>query len=203
MARRKDQEGRRAQIAAATERAVLNRGLADLRLRDIADEAGLTSGAVLYYYEAVEDLLQETYRNAIDRFCHQREQAVEQLTDARDRLRTVISTGVATGPEDTLPHLLFEFWPMSLRDSRVAALDNTLTERQIAVYYGVFVLGEAQGHFRLTDSARLLAENFVALEDGRQMDVLSGRLTRPQVLRALHSQAKSVTGCDLTHPEPR
>ncbi|WP_406280327.1 TetR/AcrR family transcriptional regulator [Embleya sp. NBC_00896] len=202
MARRKDQEGRRAQIAAATERAVLNRGLADLRLRDIADEAGLTSGAVLYYYEAVEDLLQETYRNAIDRFCRQREHAVDQLTDARDRLRTVISTGVATGPEDTLPRLLFEFWPMSLRDPRVAALDNTLTERQIAVYYGVFVLGEAQGHFHLTDTPRQLAENFVGLEDGRQMDVLSGRLTRTQILRALHSQAKSVTGCNLTPPPP-
>ncbi|MYV97580.1 TetR family transcriptional regulator [Streptomyces sp. SID3343] len=201
MARRKDQQGRRAQIAAATERAVLSRGLADLRLRDIADEAGLTSGAVLYYYDAVDDLLQETYRNAIDRFCRQREEAVDLLTDARDRLRTVISSGVATGPEDTLPRLLFEFWPMSLRDPRVAALDNTLGERQIAVYYGVFVLGQAQGHFHLTDNARLLAENFVALEDGRQMDVLSGRLTRTQVLHALHSQATSVTGCPVP-PDP-
>jgi hypothetical protein len=52
---------------------------------------------------------------------------------------------LASGPDDELVRLLFEFW-----------LDSALQERQIAVYSD-FVLGETQGHFTLTDPPRLLA----------------------------------------------
>ncbi|MEV0113510.1 hypothetical protein AB0H77_09715 [Streptomyces sp. NPDC050844] len=85
----------------------------------------------------------------------------------------------------------------TLRDARAAALGSSLTERQIAVYYGIFVLGEAQGHFALSDPPRLLAANFVAMEDGYQMEVLADRRTRAEVVAALHSYARSAAGCDL------
>ncbi|MGW2399380.1 hypothetical protein ACWCYY_22745 [Kitasatospora sp. NPDC001664] len=97
---------------------------------------------------------------------------------------------------DAQQELLFEYWPRSLRDPRAAALDSALTERQVAVYYGILVLGEAQGHFRLTDSPRLLASSLLAMEDGYQMEVLAGRRTRAEVIGALHAYARAVTGHD-------
>ncbi|MHA6758599.1 TetR/AcrR family transcriptional regulator [Streptacidiphilus sp. PAMC 29251] len=197
MARQKDQEARRAQLGQAAQRALLARGLEGLRLRDVAEEAGVTPAAVLYYYGDLDELMNETYRQAIERFCSQREEAVERLPDARERLLGCIDAGVATGPEDTVPRLLFEYCPRSLRDPRVAALDATLTERQVAVYYGVLLLGQAQGQFVLTGPARELAGNFVALEDGYQMDVLAGRRHRSEVLHLLHGFAATVTGCTL------
>ncbi|MFI0975480.1 TetR/AcrR family transcriptional regulator [Streptomyces sp. NPDC021093] len=198
MARRKDQEARRAQLGSAAQRALLNRGLEGLRLRDVAEEAGMTPAAVLYYYEDLDALMYETFQQAIERFCHQREAAVEPLTDAADRLRSCIESGVATGPDDTLPRLMFEYWPRSLRDPRAASLDSSLAERQITVYYATLVLGQAQGLFTLTDPPRMLATSFVALEDGYQMEILAGRRTRTEVLAALHSFAAAVTGHRLT-----
>ncbi|MGJ5752786.1 TetR family transcriptional regulator [Streptomyces puniciscabiei] len=204
MGRRKDQQVRRAQLAEAAERALLGRGLAGLRLRDVAEEAGMTPAAVLYYYDDLDALMHETFQKAIERFCGEREQAAETFDDARDRLRSCIASGVAAGPEDRLPRLLFEYWPRSLRDPRAAALDSTLTERQIAVYYGILLLGEAQGHFRLAAPARLVAASLVAMEDGFQMEVLAGRRTRQEVVSALHSYVRAVTGCDLDErPSPR
>lgn len=68
---------------------------------------------------------------------------------------------------------LYEYWPRCPRDPRAAALDSSLAERQIAVYASVLVLGQSQGHFTLQDPPRQLAANFVAMEDGFQMEIRS------------------------------
>lgn len=99
-----------------------------------------------------------------------------------------------------LTRLLFEYWPRCLRDAKAAALDSALTERQIAVYSGILVLGQAQGHFALQDPPRLLAASFVAMEDGYQMEVLAGRRTRTEVITALRAYARAVTGHEVADP---
>ncbi|MEU8133648.1 TetR/AcrR family transcriptional regulator [Streptodolium elevatio] len=194
MARRKDQDGRRAQLGEAAQRALVSRGLEGLRLRDVAEEAGVTPAAVLYYYEDLDALMYETFQQAMERFCGAREAAVEGVEDAAERLRICIESGVASGPDDRLVRMLFEFWPRSLRDPKAAALDSVLMERQAAVYYGVLILGQAQGTFTLTDPPRMLAASFVALEDGYQMEILAGRRTRAEVIGAVRSFASAVTG---------
>ena len=196
MARKKDQEARRVELGDAVRRAVLTRGLEGVRLRDIAEQAGVTPAAVLYYGD-VDALTYDTYKQAIERFSQERERVAERFPDARDRLRASVDHGVATGPDDELVRLLFEFWPRSLRDPKAAALDSSLSERQIAVYSGIFTLGETQGHFTLSDPPRLLAGNVVAMEDGYQMEVLSGRRSRDEVKLCLHSYARAVTGCEI------
>ncbi|MEV8097570.1 TetR family transcriptional regulator [Kitasatospora sp. NPDC085879] len=202
MGRRKDQETRRAALGEAAQRALLRRGLEGLRLKDVAEEAGITPAAVLYYYGDLDELMYETFQQAIERFCRQREDAVETLVDARDRLRVCVDSGVAAGPDDLLPRLLFEYWPRSLRDPKAAALDSALTERQVAVYYGVLVLGQAQGHFTLAEPARLLAASLVAMEDGFQMEILAGRRTREDVIAALYAFVRATTGHDPSAGTP-
>jgi len=192
---KKGKEARRAELGTAVQRALLTRGLDGLRLRDIAEEAGVTPAAVLYYGD-LDALVYETYQHAIERYSQDRERAADQFADARDQLRACIDRGPATGPDDALTRLLFEYWPRCLRDPKAAALDSALTERQIAVYSGILVLGQNQGHFTLADAPRLLAANFVAMEDGYQMEILAGRRTRADVLTALHSLARAVTGFD-------
>jgi hypothetical protein len=91
---------------------------------------------------------------------------------------------------------MFEYWPRCLRDARAASLDSALTERQITVYYGILTLGKAQEHFVLSDSPRMVAATFVAIEDGYQMEVLAGRRSRDEVLAALHAYARLATGYD-------
>ncbi|MER5258010.1 MULTISPECIES: TetR/AcrR family transcriptional regulator [unclassified Streptomyces] len=195
MAARKgsSKEARRAELGRAVERALVARGLEGLRLRDVAEEAGVTPAAVLYYGD-LDALVHVAYQQAIERYSQEREEAANHFADARDQLGACIDKGVASGPDDALTRLLFEYWPRCLRDARAAALDSALTERQIAVYSGILVLGQAQGHFALQDPPRLLAASFVAMEDGYQMEVLAGRRTRAEVITALRAYARAVTG---------
>ena len=72
-------------------------------------------------------------------------------------------------------------------------MDSALTERQITVYYGILMLGQAQSHFVLSDPPRMIAATFVAMEDGYQMEVLARRRGRSEVLTALHSYARLAT----------
>lgn len=195
--RKKDQEARRILLGQAVRSAILERGLEGLRLRDIAEKAGVTPAAV-FYYDDVEALAFDTYRLAVERFSRGRELAASTFDDARDRLRVSIDHGIAIGPDDEMIRLLFEFWPRSLREPKVAALDSMLTERQIAVYRAIFVLGADQGHFSLSEPPGVVSSNMVALEDGFQMEVLAGRRTHAEVRSHLHSYVRSATGCDIS-----
>ena len=179
------------------QRAVVDRGLDGLRLKDVAAEAGVTSAAVLYYYDDLDDLVVETYRDSIERFCTRREEAAAAEADARDQLRTCIDAGVAGGGDDTLVRMLLELIPRSLRDPQVAAMDAVFYERQVAVYQSILGLGRTQGHFTLTDPPRDLAGSFVAMEDGYQLEVVGGRRTHDQVVRLIRRYANAVTGCEL------
>jgi len=195
MARTSNRESRREELSDAVERVVATRGLEGMRLRDVADELGVTPAAVLYHGD-LDELTYETYRRAIERFCQQRELVALQSPDAREQLTACMELGVASGPDDVLTRLMFEYWPRCLRDARAASLDSALTERQITVYYGILTLGKAQEHFVLSDSPRMVAATFVAIEDGYQMEVLAGPRSRDEVLAALHAYARLATGYD-------
>ena len=67
---------------AATSKLVARKGLASVRLRDVAEAAGLTSGAVLYYYDGIDALFTAAYDRAVERFCSDREEAVAGITTA-------------------------------------------------------------------------------------------------------------------------
>src|SRR3954452_17804319 len=108
MARPKDQAERRRQLVAAAERVVLTRGAANVRLLDVAQEAGLTAGAVRYYYDELEHLLAETRQRATDRFCRQREDAGGPRHGPLQQLRGAIGCGLPAGADDDLVRLIYE-----------------------------------------------------------------------------------------------
>ena len=169
MARKKDQEARRLALGEAVRRAVLTRGLEGVRLRDIAEEAGVTPAAVLYYGD-VDALTYDTYQHAIERFSLDRERVAEQFPDARDRLRASIDHGVASGPDDELVRLLFEFWPRSLRDPKAAVLDASCRNARSpsTARYSSSARRRATSPHRPSAPA---GGNIVAMEDGYQMEI--------------------------------
>ena len=97
MPRSKDRDTRRDELSDAVQRVVATRGLEGVRLRDIADEIGVTPAAVLYHGD-VNELTYETYRRAIERFGQQRELVVQRTSDAREQLMACIELGVASRP---------------------------------------------------------------------------------------------------------
>jgi DNA-binding transcriptional regulator YbjK len=198
--RPKDQRERRQQLIAAAERVVLARGAANVRLRDVAEEAGLTSGAVLYYYDELDALLAETRQRAVDRFCRQREDAVHALDDPREQLRAAIACGLPSGPDDELVRLLYELDGQAIRDHRYGAASRAYFDRQVAIYHPVLLAGQERGLFHLAAPVRDIARNLVALEDGYgYYVVVPGTAFDRETAEALViSYAETATQCALS-----
>jgi DNA-binding transcriptional regulator YbjK len=200
VARPRNQKRRREELVHATERAVLRRGLGAVRLRDVAEEAGVTSAAVLYYYDEIHELLVETHRRAAERFCAHREEAVDAIEDPRERLVVAVRGGLPTGHDDTLVRLLYQFDSQGMTDPAYGAQSRAYFERQVAIYHSVLTAGSAAEVFTLTAPARVIARNLVALEDGYgyYVAVPGTGVDAATAERYILSYAEAATGCRLT-----
>src|SRR3954454_7623014 len=197
MPRPKDQARRRLELVTAASDVVARKGLAGVRLRDVAEAAGMTSGNVLYYYEGLDELFFAAYERAVERFCVEREEAVARLRKPARKLAAALRLGVPTGPEDTEIRLLYEFEAVAFRSPACADLMGAYIERQVVMYERILREGEAAGDFQLTGDARRLARNIVALEDGHGVYVLTGQMAPRELERHLLEHAAAVTRAPL------
>lgn len=172
------------------------RGLRSLSLTDVAQRAGLTRGAVLYYYDDFDELLREAHSAGVERFCTARDAALAELTDPRAQLGAAIDAGLPTGPDDALMSLLYQFDALAGDESAHDELVQALYLRQLATYRGVIVAGRSVGvfHPRLDDET--LAMTFVALEDAYGLHIVGGNalMTVDAAARAIRSVAADL-GC--------
>jgi AcrR family transcriptional regulator len=191
--RTRDQARRREELVSAATTLVSRKGLSGVRLRDVADAAGLTSGAVLYYYDDLDTLFTAAYDRAIDRFCRQREQAIAGIADPVQRLATAVRMAIPSGPDDHEIRLLYELEPVAFRDPACAALMSAYIERQVATYTTILEVGAAIGVFELAHDARTIARNLVSLEDGQGLYVLMGRDDPQEVERRIFAYLAAAT----------
>ena len=109
MARPRNQSARREALIEATYTAGRRRGLRSLSLSDVAEQAGLTRGAILYYYDDLDALLVEAHAAGVERFCDERDRLIAATDDPRAQLAAAIDAGLPSGPDDALMRLLYEF----------------------------------------------------------------------------------------------
>ncbi|MCM3487115.1 TetR/AcrR family transcriptional regulator [Kocuria rosea] len=178
MARPKDQTKRRDQLVAATAAAVLQRGSTEMRLTDIAQEAGLSPASVLYYYPDVQELFMAVFAQGSVQYCEQREARVAGESEPLARLHACIRSGIPwPGPAEEASRILYELMPIVLRNEIAATRYHELILRQVALYRQVLEECEASGRFRLLMPPESLARSFVALEDGYGVEVITGATT--------------------------
>jgi AcrR family transcriptional regulator len=199
VARPKNQTARRRQIAAATRRVVLERGAHDLRLKDIADAAGLSTGSISYYYPDVDELLLEVYQHSIDRFYSLRVELTEAIPDVRERLLAMISSGLPKDRDDQDVGLLYELGTASRGSKSWGVLISTLYERQVALYQIILEVGQAQGIFKLVGPTRSIARNLVALEDAYGLHIVTNNVAidYETARRLICDFAELATSCEM------
>ncbi|MFI6477459.1 TetR/AcrR family transcriptional regulator [Nonomuraea sp. NPDC050663] len=199
MARPNRAHERRAHLIAAARRSVVERGLLGLRLRDVSDAAGMSSGSVLYYFPGLTELLREVHREAVQRFCTAREEAVRAEPDPVARLRAMIDSGLPDDPRDELCILLYELGAIARRDPGCAAEYIRLYERQVGIYVAVLEAGSASGAFVLRQDATMIARNLVALEDGYGLHATMAvpTVSPDEAARQIRAYASTMTGVDL------
>ncbi len=177
MARPREQTKRREELIAAASNAMLLHGSNDVRLADIAKEAGLTSASVLYYYPDVRELYTAVFAQGSDEYCTHREERVEAASTPEEKLAECIASGIPwPGRAEETSRILYELTPIVLRNPVAAAENAALIQRQVALYERVLRECADSGRFRLLQPADVLARSFIALEDGYGVDVLTGDL---------------------------
>jgi AcrR family transcriptional regulator len=170
--RRKDQTQRRQQLARAARQVLLERGALGLRVKDVAERAGLAPSSVLYYYPNLDELLIEVSRGAIERFTERRAAAVRRLDGARDQLRLAIHLGVPSGPDDVDSRLLYELDAFTGASPAFGILTASYFDRQAVLYESILDAGARNGDFELTADALAIARGLVAMEDGLGLQVV-------------------------------
>ena len=158
----------------ATVKAISAHGLREISLADVAQQAGLTRGAILYYYEDLDALLVEAHRAGVERFCEQRDAAVAQISEPQLQLSTAIRAGLPSGPDDALMRLLYEFDVLMGNSTLHDELVEKLYLRQLASYTGILQNGVAAGVFAPLLPLDTLAMNLVALEDAYGLHIVGG-----------------------------
>jgi AcrR family transcriptional regulator len=197
MPRPKNQAARRDQLNAAARRVIAARGVEATRIKDVADEAGMSPQSVLYYYPDLDQLIEEAIQHVVERFAERRLETVEGIDDPRAALVEMIREGLPSGPDDEDLRITYNAAGYLRDNAALGALIRSLTARQVEVYRRVLDLGASKGVFTLADSSQAIARNLVALEDAYGLYMISGGDIRDEALAMMLSFASIATHTDL------
>lgn len=201
VAQRKNRSDRRLDLIEAARRAIIAHGVDRVQLSHVAEEAGLTSGAVLYHYPDLSELLLEAQHAGMERFYEQRLKRLSTFTDPAEKLVTTIRSGLPTGPLDPDVRLLNELGGAAGRNRVYGVLLTSLYDRQVSMYQSILDTGSALGVFSLTTDSLTISRNLVALEDayGYRVTARHPLIGPDEAADLILSYARTATGHDLAH----
>jgi AcrR family transcriptional regulator len=167
---------RHQEILDAAARVITERGLAETRISDIAEQAGVSPGLILYYFESKDRLLAEALTFANDQFYLRTSREVRRIPSAKDQLRRLIDLSVP----GYLPEfgrldewaLWIEVWVRALRDPETAKDREVLDQRWRVQLAEIIRGGQASGEFTSTEDADELALRIAAVIDGLAIQVI-------------------------------
>ena len=172
----KQGKDRHQEILDAAARVITDRGLAETRISDIAEEAGVSPGLILYYFESKDRLLAEALTFANDQFYLRTSREIRRIPSARDQLRRVIDLSVP----GFLPEygrldewaLWIEVWVRALRDPEMAKDREALDQRWRSQLAEIIRGGQGAGEFSTSEDPDELALRIAALIDGLAIQVI-------------------------------
>ncbi|GAB3217093.1 TetR/AcrR family transcriptional regulator [Mycolicibacterium hippocampi] len=199
MGRPNRQIERRAEILDATIALIERHDLATLRLADVAEELGLTTNAVRYYFKDMTQLLSELALRSDVRFYDDRLAAIEETDDPAAQLALTIAAGLPTGPEDAE-------WRAIWRAVLAAGFEldqrrdvQGIYHRQVDLYTQILTAGRKQKAFALGSPPRDIAMTLMAMEDylGYRIVARDPAMNRRTALRLMRQYAELATGARL------
>lgn len=172
--------------------ALLKRGIAHVKLSDVAEAAGISSPGVLYHFPHIFALFDDAFARSAQQYCEARRAAVDAETGAVQKLRACIASGVPTSPEmREATRLLIELQPYVLREPSQRDRWQGFMEEQVAAYVSALDAGVAEGVFTPTAPVADIAADLLALEDGYAARVLGGFVSPDEVRSRMWRFAES------------
>ena len=200
--RPKATKDRHQEILDAAARVITERGLAETRISDVADAAGVSPGLILYYFDSKDRLLAEALTYANDDFFVRMSREIRRLPTAKEQVRRVIDLSVPRYlPEYSKLDewaLWVEVWVRALRDPQMAKDREILDQRWRQSIADVIRAGQAAGEFPLKDADEI-ALRLGSLIDGLAIQVImnDSQVSAERMHRACMEVAAQEIGFDL------
>jgi AcrR family transcriptional regulator len=181
---------RKPQLLAAAAEVIAERGLAATRISDVAERAGTSPPAVLYWFDSKDELLAAALSWEEERFYTEVLAKLSPGLTPPERMALFIDASAAGG-EWTL---WMEFWSRALRDTEAAQTRAELDRRWRAAIAEIVRDGQASGDFGEMDPDDVAA-TLAALLDGLAVQI---SLEDPEMPPARMSElARRVAGQQL------
>jgi AcrR family transcriptional regulator len=172
--RREDRQKRRESIRQAAMDVIVERGLANTRMSDIAERLGMSAGHILYYFESKDDLLMELLRWSDDLLFRQALEEFDRLPSYADRLRRLTELAAPTGPSDPGWIVWLEVWSLSPHDERIGQGHAELDRRWVGMLADLVRSGQQAGEFTPQVDPADFAVRYGAMMDGLAIKVVAG-----------------------------
>ncbi len=173
---RKDVDERRAQILEATQEVALARGLAHLRVADVATHLGISSGLVHYHFSSKDELLVEMLRHMATTDVARLSETMGAEGDPVDRLDRVLREYLPTSRRDESWALWIDWWDEALRSEALATISSEFDTAWVAILESLIESGVAEGVFDCKDPHGA-SWRLSALLDGLAIQVVLPRRT--------------------------
>jgi AcrR family transcriptional regulator len=193
--RRRRPDVRREELLDATLAVVVRDGLAAVRVGDVAEVLGVSSGLVFYHFGTKDALVAEAFSLAVERDLVRLADAVEGEHQPVERLRRVLEL---YGPTGTAPgwRLWIDAWALAQHEAVIAEALRRLDLRWTEALREVVDDGLGRGAFTCADPSATVAR-VSALLDGLSVAVLVyGTVSQVQLRRWVAQAVASELGID-------
>ncbi|MFI6469635.1 TetR/AcrR family transcriptional regulator [Streptomyces sp. NPDC050516] len=173
---------RREELLRAAVEQIESRGVAAVRIADVATSLGVSNALVLYHFSTKEKLVAAAFAHAAEDDLAQLHKILGRRTSALRRLRAAVRWYAPTGPAKGW-RLWIEGWAAALREPALREVAHGLDQRWKAALTEVMAEGAAAGEFGCADPAGA-AWRLTALLDGLAVQMISypGSLGRAAML---------------------
>ncbi|MFF1438666.1 TetR/AcrR family transcriptional regulator [Streptomyces sp. NPDC058295] len=162
---------RREELLRAAIEQIEARGVAAVRIADVAAALGVSNALVLYHFSTKEKLVADAFAHAAEGDLARLRKLVGRRTTALRRLRSAVRWYAPTGQAKGW-RLWIEGWAVSLREPALREVARDLDREWKAALAEVIAEGVAAGEFRCPDPAGT-ALRLTALLDGLAVQLTS------------------------------
>ena len=165
---------RREAIIDATLAVMVRSGLAATKVRDVAEELGVSPGLVHHYFDSMDDLLATAFERAAEQGLAQTRTAVSAVDDARDKLLAFFAS-YTRAEQDWAFQLWLDAWAEAGRRPAVRATSYRLNVAWQQVLVDVIEGGVGSGAFTCEDPQGS-AWRILSLLDGLALQAVAHRV---------------------------
>ena len=185
---------RKPQLLEAAAGVIAERGIASTRIADVAERAGTSPPAVLYWFSTKDELLAEALTIEEERFYRALTERMTALARPRDRLRLILEASA----EEYDWTLWIELWTRALRDRSTRTARRRLDDRWRGQIADVVREGQEAGEFGDADPDAV-AVVLASLIDGLAVQVTLGdrSVSKERMLAHVVEIAERLLDADL------